>query len=688
VTVQILIGDARAKLRELPPGSVHACITSPPYWSLRAYHGGDGMIGMEPDFDQYVSNLVDVFREVRRVLRDDGTLWLNLGDGYHGSWGNYAPTGKGGQRAKATERWERPAYADKTLRPPASYPSDLFKPKDLMMIPSRVAIALQADGWWHRSEIVWCLSGGTHIYAETQRGVGIRKLKDLVSRPPETVRLWNGARWTQVVQWRAAATREGARELVLRSGERIGCTGEHHWPTRNRGLVKADELVIGDVLETTTLPDTEDPVPPWLTDDALWFAGLYLAEGSRSGETIQISGHVSETERVARVCRLAQHYGATVHCHNTGGYAQVICIDRAKAVNAIVDTVIAGRTAKNKRLASVVWTWPNEALKLIVEGYLHGDGSDRGGGRGRYRLGFTRNYDLERDLRTLAARLGCALTLKPSYSMMNGKRFASFKGEWCWKRTGHWNEKDRGEIVAIRRSRARRFYDVTVADEPHLFALASGVLTHNSKDNPTPESIGDRPTCAHEKVLLFAKTARNYYDVDAVRLPSGARLRNVWHFKTSSYKGAHYAVFPTELVERCVRLGTSERGVCAACGTPWVRTGEVARTARESVSDGKYAAAAGGDSHNKNGIPRHRAGSGFDTVPIRQRWRPSCDCGDDAPVASAVVLDPFAGSGTVGVVAHQTDRRAVLVEISPEYAALAERRIADEARSAQLSLPL
>ena len=79
---RILTGDCREVLRTLPEASVHCCVTSPPYWGLRSYGGDTGMIGLEPTFDEHLENLVDVFREVRRVLRDDGTLWINYGDAY------------------------------------------------------------------------------------------------------------------------------------------------------------------------------------------------------------------------------------------------------------------------------------------------------------------------------------------------------------------------------------------------------------------------------------------------------------------------------------------------------------------------------------------------------------------------------------------------------------------------------
>ena len=141
MTTRILLGDALETLRTLPDASVHCCITSPPYWGLRAYGGDAGMIGLEPTFEAHLYNLVQIFREVRRVLRADGTLWLNYGDAYAGKW-----KGGGGEGLQRTNGGSRIAY---DVQPAWT------KPKDLLMMPARVAIALQDDGWWLRSEIVW-----------------------------------------------------------------------------------------------------------------------------------------------------------------------------------------------------------------------------------------------------------------------------------------------------------------------------------------------------------------------------------------------------------------------------------------------------------------------------------------------------------------------------------------------------
>lgn len=137
---EILIGDVRERLTAVENGTVQTCITSPPYFGLRDY-GHENQIGLESTPDEYVSELVAVFREVRRVLKDDGTLWLNLGDSYAGS-------GKGGQsEAKRSPGWQ-PEYANKG----ATYG---LKPKDLIGIPWMVAFALRADGWFLRQDIIW-----------------------------------------------------------------------------------------------------------------------------------------------------------------------------------------------------------------------------------------------------------------------------------------------------------------------------------------------------------------------------------------------------------------------------------------------------------------------------------------------------------------------------------------------------
>lgn len=134
---EIFLGDAREVLKTLCDASVHACITSPPYFGLRDY-GVEGQLGLEETVEEYLEKLVEVFREVRRVLRPDGTLWLNVGDSYAVRSGAQPPTNT------------RNSVGHTAKKIPIG-----FKRKDLIGIPWRLAFALQADGWYLRDDIIW-----------------------------------------------------------------------------------------------------------------------------------------------------------------------------------------------------------------------------------------------------------------------------------------------------------------------------------------------------------------------------------------------------------------------------------------------------------------------------------------------------------------------------------------------------
>ena len=152
MTYTIHKGDALTVLRTLPDASVECCVTSPPYFGLRDY-GVAGQMGLEPTPQEYVDGMVAVFREVRRVLRGDGTLWLNLGDSYAST-----QTNNGGYSNKSTLKgFSNPntkgRQAHKNTNPRKTIHG--LKPKDLIGIPWRVAFALQADGWYLRQDIIW-----------------------------------------------------------------------------------------------------------------------------------------------------------------------------------------------------------------------------------------------------------------------------------------------------------------------------------------------------------------------------------------------------------------------------------------------------------------------------------------------------------------------------------------------------
>jgi DNA modification methylase len=375
-------GDCREVLASLPSDSVDCVVTSPPYWGLRDY-GNDGQLGLERTPEEYVANMVAVFREVRRVLKPSGTCWLNLGDSYAANWSSRRDEGGGGFKTNGRER---------TKYPPAG-----LKSKDLVGIPWRVAFALQADGWYLRSDVIW-------------------------SKP--------------------------------------------------------------------------NPMPESVTD----------------------------------------------------------------------------RPTKS-----------HEYLFLLTKG-------------------------------------------------------------------------------------ARYYFDADAVREAHTWVDDRPRMAYNGKGNPEGRRLSG----------------------DAARLgnsPAGRNIRSVWTIATRPYPGAHFAVFPPELPERCIKAGSSEKGVCPECGAPWERVVERAPTGPrpgghhvdDSVRDHLRSRGSGGNvGGTLQDVARYHV--------MTTGWRPTCDCEPAYSVAEppnpstptprrtaesyivpATILDPFAGSGTVGMVANRLSRRAILIDLNPEY---------------------
>lgn len=172
MSVRILIGDCREKLRELPDASVHCCITSPPYWGAQRDYGCDGQLGHEKTPEAFVAELVVIFQELRRVLRDDGTVWLNIGD-------SYAASGKGGGgrlMEKRAGKWDHRAHLKGWRAPPPGY-----KAKDIVGVPWLLAFALRGDGWFLRRDVIWNKLSATEP-TRADRPAGSHELLFLLSK--------------------------------------------------------------------------------------------------------------------------------------------------------------------------------------------------------------------------------------------------------------------------------------------------------------------------------------------------------------------------------------------------------------------------------------------------------------------------------------------------------------------------
>lgn len=226
-----------------------------------------------------------------------------------------------------------------------------------------------------------------------------------------------------------------------------------------------------------------------------------------------------------------------------------------------------------------------------------------------------------------------------------------------------------------------------------------------SKPNPMPESVTDRPTESHEYILMLTKSAKYYWDAEAVREKyesepdhnlrdkaiekyigtnlfseggrdyysnGGRNLRSVWTFPTQSYKGAHFATYPEKLVEICVKAATPEVGCCSKCGKPWVRIIKPTKEYEKLLGTWTPDTDADPELRAKIGFAAHSKKVATTAQYETLGWKPQCSCNADK--VPSIVLDPFVGSGTTLKVAAELNRRAVGYELSGEYCQLAVKR--------------
>jgi len=241
---------------------------------------------------------------------------------------------------------------------------------------------------------------------------------------------------------------------------------------------------------------------------------------------------------------------------------------------------------------------------------------------------------------------------------------------------------------------------VAIALSENGWYLRSEIIWH--KPNPMPESVKDRPTSAHEKIYLFAKNKKYYSDADAIRekaktkptirnksaegyqadyakgkrFSEGERTygngyankRNVWTVTTKPFKGAHFAVFPPDLIEPCIKAGSSEHGCCSECGNPYERDTKVVSVPQRTTRDNMVGVIPGRDKTSRMNSKEMES-----LVREEIGWIATCKC--NADVVKSVVLDPFGGSGTTGLVANNLGRDAILIELNEKYVEIAKKRI-------------
>lgn len=703
----IIVADARSGLARLPADHFHAVVTSPPYWGLRKYAAPKarwgswvGQLGAEPTPELYIEHLVEVCRHIYRVLRPDGVFWLNLGDSYAADKrGNNRPTGS--NSGVSAKRQSAPAVQDAGV-------SFSVPQKSALMIPHRVALALQADGWIVRACLPWLKRNGMPSSVGDRPTVGVEYVFMLtrepryfydacaVRYPPAghdgdrglrcgdimfsqldaiakglvsgadgeplaldvTTRGFKGAHFACVDLETEALTRKGwRRQEDLCDGEEIAAFDPHHgivWqPATFHRYTCSSDLISIEKRDTSQLLTTNHRCLvrrrtkrgykyDVVTADCLtsrmdlvisskWgcrgsrtvglpmaeLMGWYVAEGSapRYRQVHIYQSLSANPEKVTRIRKLLKQVGADFNEHvRTRPYKNRTSVEVTFSVSGRIASKLV-RLCPDKKVP--VWAHRlrrNEACAML-RGLIDGDGHRRQDGRASV---VQKDRDSADRIQILALRCGFRAHV---HRHKNSKCHTVFL--------------TRGRLLTLRGTNGRKFQ---ISRKPY-----QGVVW-------------------------------------CPAVPSGFWLarRNGMPFITGN-------TFPEALVEPLLRVSTSEMGCCAACGTLYKRVVEKVRTATRPARDTKVAGRAPEEIGNRD--PERHVTSCATTgwkLPCGHAQLPAPDFIGDDPAQMTIgtmsptpcrVLDPFLGSGTTGVVAAALGLDFTGVEVSPEYARMAQARI-------------
>jgi DNA modification methylase len=538
--------------------------------------------------------MIKVFREVWRVLRDDGTAWVNMGDSYGG--------GSGGNQTNSAKQISNFGTQIE--------PKKGNMPKQLMGIPWRLAFALQADGWYLRSDIIWSkpnpmpesvtdrpTKAHEYIFMLTkspryffdQEGVREPAMPESYnSKRPMTTGL--AIKTEFGYSGIARTTPQGRTCGVHPNGRNIRTVWE--WPIGNGG--------IGKGLTKHSLQDDYFSVID--TEEKAYWIGFLFADAWLGPRSVDLSLSIQDRDHV-------------ITFRKAVGSSHKLFEDSIKSRVVVCSKKMADDLRKHGMDAKEKFPEMEDSfIPHFIRGVFDGDGSISNylpSGRNKYRF--------------MASFLGKENLLKRiCYEIGINKTPTFQRGIW---RISFSSEADINRVFN------------------YLYA--------------------DYSVCLERKRLEFPQT-KNWNGI-----------KSIWSIATQPFSGAHFATFPEELVRRCLFAGTSERGVCPKCGGQWVRVvrkGDLLPTCDRGQY--KYNPLKHDDtglvmssSRNDGG---HQPGKQYQNITLG--WKPSCKCGETRSV-SAVVLDPFGGAGTVGVVAQKYNRRAVLLEIKMDYCQMGRKRL-------------
>lgn len=709
-THQILQGDCREVLKSLPDESVHCVVTSPPYMGLRDYgtakweggnvecdhhpsstpnergiasstlYGGkkstghkqegfgaacprcgavriDSQIGLEPTPAEFIAALVEVFTEVRRVLRKDGILWLNLGTSYNGS-------GKGGN-PEGSPHTKQKTNVGSLIDAPTRVEG--FKPKDLILIPFFVAEALRQEGWYLRQALPWC-KRSSMPESVTDRPANALEYVFMLTKSPryfydaEAVRK-DGSGYVpgNTTHKQTSAYENGDAKLRTKAG--LVAYAERQ---RDRSFDWSRNGE-GGHLDTTPAGSRSfrntDLFYQSLRRD--FYADKNLQEmqpnqtASRLQQVQEDEGRVPEilpelfqqadermvSEEITRPDFRGTGEAPSSSLHRTTG--------NSKETPGI-PTVRERKGGEPPNLSKEPRILSGTEPKVSADGEIQRLHQD-------LRKDGERESDLRREERSASSQQKESTNIGESADRPPMEANSStFPSSMCLLQSGE-SEPQQGPSNPVESGRPVRIGEYSAGVQVvQLAETHEGCATVDGEQGFRLEP----PLRSDIEPGLRSDIWTQSMEPPHGLVGIGDELVGL-DVNPAGYKEAHFATYPPKLIEPLIRAATSEKGCCAECGSPWERVVEKEMPpTRVVASAGPYAG------HGLLG------GNRFDE-PIKTTttgWQPTCKC-DTTDTVPCTVLDPFAGAGTTLLVAKRLRRHSIGIELNPEYIKLIERRL-------------